>query len=295
MARMNSRRIKIGGMNQLMIDLKPRRCDADVFINTPIDVTNLVDYVDKRKKDGDKITYFHAILLAYAKTIYNRPKLNRYVKNRHMFEHTNVSISFVAKIEFTDSSDEVMLIIDVEPDDNIDTIAKKIKDKIDKLRSKKYEMKGANGVLDTLGKLPNIIRVPLIGFLKWTDDKGILPMSLQKDDLYFASAIVTDIGSLKSDSIYHNNTNFGTASSITSIGEIKDMVSVVDGKEKIYKGCNFGINYDERIADGFYLIKSFKLFEYIINNPKLLEDRADTKIEVENKDKKVTTKKKQDK
>ena len=52
MARINSRRIKIGGMNQLMIDLKPRRCDADVFINTPIDVTNLVNYIDKRKKDG---------------------------------------------------------------------------------------------------------------------------------------------------------------------------------------------------------------------------------------------------
>ena len=51
MARINSKRVKIGGMSQLMIDLKPRRCDADVFINTPIDVTNLVDYVNKRKKD----------------------------------------------------------------------------------------------------------------------------------------------------------------------------------------------------------------------------------------------------
>lgn len=283
MARMNSKRIKIGGMTQLMIDLKPRRCDADVFINTPVDVTNLVDYVDKRKKKGDKITYFHAILLAFAKTIYNRPKLNRYVKNRHMYEHTNVSISFVAKIEFTDASDEVMIIIDVEPSDNIDSVAKKIKDQIDKLRSKKFELKGANGALDTLGKLPNFIRVPLVGYLKWSDEKGILPMSLQKDDIYFASAIVTDIGSLKSDSIYHNNTNFGTASSITSIGEFRDCIKIVDGKQKVYKAANFGINFDERIADGFYLIKSFKLFEHIVNNPKLLEGRADAKIEIEEK------------
>ena len=102
MARINSKRVKIGGMSQLMIDLKPRRCDADVFINTPIDVTNLVDYVNKRKKKGDKITYFHAFLLALAKTIYNRPKLNRYVKNIHMNEHNNVSISFLAKVEFED-------------------------------------------------------------------------------------------------------------------------------------------------------------------------------------------------
>ena len=234
MARINSRRIKIGGMNQLMIDLKPRRCDADVFINTPIDVTNLVNYIDKRKKAGEKITYFHAFLLALAKTVYNRPKLNRYVKNRHMYEHTNVSISFVAKVEFEDDSEEVMLIIDVAPNDNIDSISKKIYDQISVLRNKKFEKKGANGVLDTLGALPNILRVPLVGILKWTDEIGILPKSLQEDDIYFASAIVTDIGSLKSDSIYHNNTNFGSASSITSIGEIRDEVKVVNGKQKIY-------------------------------------------------------------
>ena len=280
MARINSRRIKIGGMNQLMIDLKPRRCDADVVINTPIDVTNLVNYIDKRKKAGEKITYFHAFLLALAKTVYNRPKLNRYVKNRHMYEHTNVSISFVAKVEFEDDSEEVMLIIDVAPDDNIDSISKKIYDQISVLRNKKFEKKGANGVLDTLGALPNVLRVPLVGILKWTDEIGILPKSLQEDDIYFASAIVTDIVSLKSDSIYHNNTNFGSASSITSIGEIRDDIKIVNGKEKIYKSAKFGINFDERVADGFYMIKAFKILEHIIENPKLLEDRADTKVEI---------------
>lgn len=280
MARINSKRVKIGGMNQLMIDLKPRRCDADVFINTPIDVTNLVNYIDKRKKNGEKITYFHAFLLALAKTVYNRPKLNRYVKNRHMYEHTNVSISFVAKVEFEDDSEEVMLIIDVAKDDNINTISKKISEQINILRNKKFEKKGANGVLDTLGALPNILRVPIVGLLKWTDDKGILPKSLQEDDIYFASAIVTDIGSLKSDSIYHNNTNFGSASSITSIGEIRDEVKVVNGKQKIYKAAKFGINFDERVTDGFYMIKAFKILEHIIENPELLEDRADAKVEI---------------
>ena len=280
MARINSRRIKVGGMTQLCIDLKPRRTDCDVFINSPIDVTNTVEYIDKRKKKGEYITYFHAFLLALAKTIYNRPKLNRFVKNRHMYEHTNVSISFVAKVEFEDDSEEVMLIIDVAPDDNIDTIAKKIGDQIKELRDKKFEKKGANGVLDVLGALPNIIRVPLIGFLKWTDEKGILPKSLQEDDLYFASAIVTDIGSLKSDSIHHNNTDFGTASSITAIGEIRDDLKVVDGKPQVYKACKFGINFDERVADGFYMIKAYKILEYILANPKLLEGRADEKIEL---------------
>ena len=279
----NVERVKMAGTEQLLIDLKPRRCDADVFINTGIDVTNLVDYIDKKKKDGYKYTYFHAFVLALAKTIYNRPKLNRFEKNRHMYTHKDVVIAFVAKAEFTDTSKELMLQIEVSPDETLDSLANKIRDKVYALRNKKDKSKGANSAVDTLAKLPNPIRIPVVGLIKFLDKKLLLPKSLQDDDIYFSSAIVTDIGSLKSDSIYHNNTNFGTCSSITAIGEIRDTIKVIDGKEKTIKSCNFGINFDERIADGFYFIKSFKLLEYILNNPKCLEERADTKINIENK------------
>ena len=98
MARINSRRIKIGGMTQLMIDLKPRRTDCDVFINSPIDVTNTVEYIDKKKKNGEYITYFHAFLLALAKTIYNRPKLNRYVKSNIQCNSVKVPFCYVISI-----------------------------------------------------------------------------------------------------------------------------------------------------------------------------------------------------
>jgi len=277
----NVERVKMAGTEQLLIDLKPRRCDADVFINTPVDVTNLVDYIDKKKKEGHKYTYFHAFVLALAKTIYNRPKLNRFEKNRHMYIHKNVVIAFVAKVEFTDTAKELMLQIEISPDETLDSLADKIRDKVHALRNNKEKSKGANSAVDILSKLPNIIRIPVVGFIKYLDKKLLLPKSLQEDDIYFSSAIVTDIGSLKSDSIYHNNTNFGTCSSITAIGEIRDIVKIIDGKEKKIKACNFGINFDERIADGFYFIRSFKLLEHILNNPKLLEERADTKIELD--------------
>ena len=277
----NVKRVKMSGTEQLLIDIKPRRSDADVFINTGIDVTNLVKYIDKKKREGYKYTYFHAFVLALAKTIYNRPKLNRYVLNRHIYEHEDVVIAFVAKVEFTDNAKELMLQIEISPEETLESLANKIRDKVNSLRNKKEKSKGANSAVDTLAKLPNIIRIPVVGLIKFMDKKGVLPKSLRDDDIYFSSAIVTDIGSLKSDSIYHNNTNFGTCSSITAIGEIRDSIKVVDGKEKKIKSCNFGINFDERIADGFYLIKSFKLLEHILNNPELLEERADSKIELE--------------
>lgn len=274
MKRKDGIRVKnLHGMEQILIDLKPLRCDSDVYIDKDLDVTNLVKYVERIKKTDKDITYFHVFVAAIAKLLYNRNKLNRFVANRHVYEHNDIVISFVAKVAFEDKSEEIMVLIPIEKDDNLKTISIKIKDKIDGVRKRNDKKKGANNAIDVIGKLPNIIRVPLMGIFKWLDDKGMLPSSLTNDNLYYSSALVTNLGSIGCGAIYHNITNFGTCSSITAIGEIKDKEIInKDGKKEIRKLCDFGINFDERVADGFYLIKSIKLLQYIFDNPKLLEE-----------------------
>ena len=276
----DEKRVKdITGMAQICIDLKPNRCDSDVYINQKIDLTNLVNYMKSKKKEDEEISYFHAFVTAIGKTLYNRPKLNRFVRNRHVFEHTNIVISFVAKVSFDDKSEEIMIMIPINNNDNLESISKKIKDKVNSTRNKTSKKEGANSAIDTLGKLPNIIRVPIIGLFKWCDKKGILPKSLIKDNLYYSSIIVSNLGSIKCGAIYHNITNFGTCSSLATMGEIKKEEIINDKGEKEIKDiCEFGINFDERIADGYYFAKSVKLIQYIFDNPELLEDRIDKKV-----------------
>ena len=178
----------ISGLNQIMIDLKPDRCDSDVYINSEIDVTKLTEYMEKLKKEHSSITYFHAFVTALAKTIYNRPKLNYYVRNRHLYEHKDIIISFVAKISFEDKSEEVMILVPIDETDTIFTISEKINTKITNIRNKKNiknKKQGANNAIDILGKLPNIIRVPIVGILKYCDKLGLLPSSLVEDNLYY--------------------------------------------------------------------------------------------------------------
>lgn len=281
---MRDKRVKnVNGLNQIMIDIKPNRCDSDVYINQKIDVTNLVEYMEKIKKNNKDLTYFHAFMTALGILFYNRKKLNYYVRNRHLYEHKDIVISFVAKISFDDKSEEVMLLIPISKDDNIFKVSEKIKSKIDKLRNKdrSFNKNGANSAIDILGKLPNILRIPTVGILKYFDKIGILPSSLVKDNLYYSSLIVSNLGSIKCDAIYHNITNFGTCSGLITIGEIKDEEVIIDGKKQIRKMCEFGVNLDERIADGFYFVKSLKLLEYILDNPKLLEDNCSNIINIE--------------
>ena len=282
MSTRNAIRVKdIHGMEQIMIDLKPNRCDSFVYSQVDVDMTNLVKYIEKRKKAGDSITVFHAFVTALGKVIYNRNKLNRFVSNRHVFEHNDVVISFVAKVAFEDKAEEMMIMVPIKENDNIDTISKYISDKVNGIRNKKVKKEGANDAIDVLGKLPNIIRIPVVGLLKYCDKKGILPASLVQDNLYYSSTIVSNIGSLKTNSIHHNITNFGTCSSLITMGEIRDKEIITrDGKKEVRKICDWGVAFDERVADGFYLIKSMEYLQYIFNNPELLEEDANKKIEL---------------
>lgn len=277
-----ARRVKdITGMMQISIDLKPNRSVSDVYINQDIDVTNLCKYVEKKKKNNEEITFFHAFVTGIGKVLYNRSYLNRFVSNRHIYEHNDVVVSFVAKVSFEDKAEEMMILIKIDENDNIDSISKKIKDKVDSIRnSKKTNKSGANAAIDTLGKLPNIIRIPIVGLFKWCDKKGILPGFLVEDNLYYSSIILSNLGTLHCGAIFHNITDFGNSSSIATIGEIREKEVLINGKKEIRKFCEFGINLDERIADGFYFIKSLKLLQYIYDNPELLEDSANEKVEI---------------
>ena len=281
MRRKYARRVKnITGMGQILIDLKPDRAVSDVYINQKMDVTELCKYVEKRKKNGDHITIFHAFMIGIGKVFYNRPYLNRFIANRHVYEHKDVVISFVAKIAFEDTAEEMMILTKIDENDNIDSISKKIASQVDSIRNKKtVDKKGANSAIDFLGKLPNILRVPIVGIFKWCDKKGFLPESLVEDNLYYSSIIVSNLGSIHCGAILHNITNFGNASGLATMGEIRDEEVIINGKKEIRKICEFGINLDERIADGYYFAKSIQLLQYIFDNPKLLEDDANTKVE----------------
>ena len=272
----------VTGMAQICIDLKPKRTLSELYINEKFDVTNLVEYINKQKNNKDlenKITYFHAFVMAIGKTIYNRPLLNRFVANRHVYEHNSVTISFVMKIEFNDKSEEVMVILPIEEKDTLFTVSKKIFDKVEKVRKKGDTGSGSNNAIQIIGKLPNIIRIPLVGLFKFLDNRGMLPQSLVEDNIYYSSMLVSNIGSLKCSGIYHNVTDFGTCSGVITMGEIKE--EIINNEKRYY--CEFGVTIDERIADGFYMIKAIKLIEHLFKNPELLEECADEKIEIKEK------------
>lgn len=268
----------IDGMHNLMLELMPKRCDSDVYISADLDVTNLVEYITKKKKTDENLTYFHAFCIAIGKLIYNRPLLNRFIINKTYYDRKYVSIGFVAKKEFTDHSEEVFTALKIEKQDNINNISEKIYNKVYGLRHNKTN--DTDDFVNKIGHLPKIFRYIIMKIFKLLDNHDLIPNSLTENLIYYQSALLSNLGSINCDSIYHHLTDFGTNEALITFGKIKDEVKVINNKKEIRKILNIGITIDERIADGFYFAKSLKYLEYFFEHPETLEDDANTLYDI---------------
>ena len=274
MARKGHKAKDVTGVQNIMIDLKPNRCEAEVYISLDVDVTEFVKYIKELKKKHKDITFFHGFVQIMGKVLYKYPKLNRFVQNRTLYEHDDVSIAFVAKAKFDDVSEEFLTCLTVDENDTILEVSDKIKDKIEKIRGAKATANsaGANNVVDKIGHFWRPLRSFLVGILKWWDKKFGLPGSIADENIYYSSLIVSNLGTFKTPGIYHNLTNLGTSSGLVAFGEIKEE----HGKQMM----NIGITLDERIGDGFYFCRAVKAIEYLFANPKLLMEEASKPFEV---------------
>lgn len=270
MNRRDGKRVKdIDAMHVLMPYIKPNRCDSDVFINQKLDVTELVNYYEDMKLKDNDLTYFHLFITLIAKTIYNRPLLNRFIVNKKYYDRNDVLIAFTAKVNYEDTSKEILKVIKIDPEDNLFSIKEKTLKAVRDVRNAKEE--GTNSIMNIIGKLPSFLMSLVVKVVKFMDRHDLLPKSLINDNLYYSTCIVSNLGSIKSSAIYHNLTDFGTSSILATFGEIRE--------ENGRKYAEAGINIDERIADGVYFVKSVKLMQDILNNPKCLEGNVNDKIE----------------
>ena len=276
--RRDGKLLKIGGFEKIWNVLKSKRSENEVHILKEIDVTELKKYYDKCKLDNEKLTYFHLFATAVSKIVYNKPLLNRFVINGKKYVRNDLTLSFVAKTEFTDNANELFTVLKIDDSDTVDSISKKILGDVKKIRNN--EGSATDDFMDMFKYFPKFMVKIIVYIIRFLDNHDMLPSSLTNGSIYHSTVLLSNLGSIHCDGIYHNLNNFGTNSIVVTIGEIKESVRIIDGNIDKRYVCEFGITLDERIADGVYFAKCVNLLEYILNNPSLLEDRVDVKVDM---------------
>ena len=262
------------GLQTIMGHMMVNRTDAEVYINERIDCTEVLQYIARKNAEHPeyKTTLFHCLVLAVARMVRERPKMNRFVAGRRTYQRDEITLSFVVKRRFADNGEEALMVYKAKDEDTIDTLSRKIVGDVKETRKSETASGGIDATVEAFAKIPRLLLMFVIRVIRWLDFWGLVPKALTEGDTNFTSVLLTNLGSIQCDAIYHHLNNYGTNSIVVSVGTIhKEEIVMPDGHKEIRDVVNIGATVDERIGDGFYFARSLKLVKHIFANPELLD------------------------
>lgn len=271
----------LDGFHSIVPYVMPKRTEAEVSSKESFDVTDLCSYMKERNaEEGINIKLFHAFCTALARTIYLRPKMNIFISGKRFWQRKDITLSFVVKRKFEDSSEESLMFLKVDPEMNIDSISKLILGDVEKVR--KEESNDLGKTMDFVGKLPRFILEIVFGVIRLLEYWGIVPFSIMKGDPNYSTALLSNLGSIKAGAPYHHLSNYGTCSMMITIGTLhKERRIMEDGTEKERDILDATFTIDERIADGFYYAKSLRITRFLLEHPEYLAETISSPVPVE--------------
>ncbi len=272
--RRDARRVKAPGLQTVMGYLFPKRTDCEVCLQDELDVTELVAYLERKNAEHPdyKTTVFHCAVAALARMVRERPLMNRFIQGCRIYERNEISISFVVKRRFADGAEESLMVLVPEDGDTLDSISRRICGNVAETRRSETSTGGIDATLDAFAKLPRLVLMAAVRVIRWLDFWGVNPRALTEGDPNYSTILCSNLGSIKAPSVYHHLNNYGTNSIMITFGTLhKAELIMPDGQKQIRDVLDFGATLDERIADGFYFARSFRLVQHIFAFPELLD------------------------
>ncbi len=260
---------------QIFPYIMPRRCDSLVYQHLTFDMTNAVTFIKEQKAEqGNTYRVFEIFLAAMLRTIALRPHLNRFIANYRYWQRDELSLNFVVRESSADDAPEHSMPLYFEPDMTLEEMASIINDAINTQRQPESNTFTDEAIRFFLHFPSPIIRL-IVTFARFLDRFGKAPRALREADGLHTSLFVSNLGSIGigGHTPLHHLYEWGTTSIFLTIGQLRrTRLSPADGggtKDTL----EIGVTIDERITDGYYLVKSMRVLQEHLLNPELLLDR----------------------
>jgi len=216
-----------------------------------------------------------SIIIAGAlRLVSQNPNLNRFIMNRKIYSRNHFCVSFVT-LQPGKTSDTVTKLY-FNLDDDIFTVNQKVQEAIERT-----QVPNSQNALDKL--MASLVRIPFlvgtaVGILKFIDKYFTLPFSIINASPFHTSLFVTNLASIRTDTIHHHLYEFGTTGIFISMGQPKKKVILNGENVEEHKVMELGIVTDERIANGHYYGRCFRELNKYYKNPELLETRPESVV-----------------
>ena len=256
--------------------LMPRRSDAAVFYEQKLDISKTLDYLD-RWNEGDgrpQLRFFHIYLAAMIRLMHERPRVNRFIAGRRLYQRNDIAIS-ISVLKARDDDAKLTVVKQIyEPETGLRAVIDRTEQIISGGRS--HKKTASEREVSLVSRLPRWL-IPLLPRLqKLGDWLNITPASLSANDPLYASIMISNLGSIGIDAAYHHLYEHGSLPIFSVIGAMRDEAVVTDRREiEIRPIVTVRYTLDERIIDGYYAARSLDVLRDWIENPWLLETPED--------------------
>lgn len=278
--RSDGRKLKtIGPFFRVIPHVMKKRSDSHVYYTQDLPLTLLDEYIDKKDKEGIRISYMNIIYAALVRLLAEKPALNRFVMNGRTYARNEILVSLAIKKEMTEETEETTIKLPFTGSENIF----EIKEKLDGAISKNKDLSAENST-DKLAKflwlIPNWLIKFIVNTLMFLDKHGIMPKAVINASPFHTSAFLTNVGSLGIDAIYHHIYDFGTTGMFLAMGKKKKSFVYEDDNIVEEKTISIAWVADERICDGYYYANAIKQFNRYMKKPELLEENITPKQDI---------------
>ena len=246
------------------------RSDAMNMITIDLPEAPMKEYLNRKRKEGKHYSHLSLILAAMVRAFAEYPQLNRFVVNKRIYARNEIAVGMVVlkggKIDGVGTTSKMKF----PPDATIDTINEIITQYIEKNRQED-DTNATDKLADFLCSVPGLLRVAA-NFIKWLDKHNWCPKAIIEASPFHCSIILTDLASIKTNSIHHHIYNFGTTSISLAMGNLREVPVRRKGEVTFERCLPLGIVTDDRIASGNILGLAFRKFQKYLLHPEVLEN-----------------------
>lgn len=260
-------------LNKVAPYIMPNRSGASVYFNDSFEITEVENYIRKKRKQGLKgFGIMHVLLAAYVRVVSQRPAVNRFLSGQKLYQRDDdIVVMLTIKRSLTLEAEETVVKAHFRPTDTADDVYALLNRLIIENRPED-SCSDLDGTAKILNYIPGVFLKFAVWFLKTLDYFGLLGKGLLEISPFHGSFYVTSMGSLGIPPVYHHLYDFGNVPVFMSFGaKRKEIERKADGAEVVRKYVDYCVVCDERICDGFYYASAFKLLRSYLRNPHALD------------------------
>lgn len=255
------------GYRRFMPALMPTRNGSAVYFEQRLRIEGTERHLAAIRAQHPELhpTLFDAVLWSLARMFDRHPRVNRFVSGGRLYQRDDITIAFTVKSELTEEGTLLEVKHRFDPQQPFVDLVRDLHGAVTASRH------GAQGLADRELELflrtPPAVRRGIVRAASAANARNLLPRAFIDGDPFFASAFVTNLGSVGLDSAYHHLYEYGTIPVFGVLGRAHESVEAVGGSPVVARTASMKFTYDERVEDGLYAAHALADFQRMVEHP----------------------------